>query len=124
MGTYGYISCIALFCYVFMLLLMLAARRNKIANSFLILLIAMICWTGGSLVYEKSDLARVPVLVSRIIVRAVCPAALDTIVLLRNLQGKPKKSESIFYGVLYLLLFAVNVPAWIFAGTAGAGEDG
>lgn len=49
MGTYGYISCIALFCYVFMLLLMLAARRNKIANSFLILLIAMICWTGGSL---------------------------------------------------------------------------
>ena len=35
MGTYGYISIIAMVCYAFMLLMFLAAKRNKIVNSFL-----------------------------------------------------------------------------------------
>ena len=34
MGTYGYISIIAMLCYGFMLLMFLAAKRNKIINSF------------------------------------------------------------------------------------------
>ena len=36
MGTYGYISIIAMVCYAFMLLMFLAAKRNKIVNSFLV----------------------------------------------------------------------------------------
>ena len=36
MGTYGYISIIAMLCYGFMLLMFLAAKRNKIINSFLV----------------------------------------------------------------------------------------
>ena len=36
MGTYGYISIIAMLCYGFMLLMFLTAKRNKIF------------WTGGS----------------------------------------------------------------------------
>ena len=38
MGTYGYISIIAMVCYAFMLLMFLAAKRNKIVNSFLVVL--------------------------------------------------------------------------------------
>lgn len=48
MGTYGYISIIAMLCYGFMLLMFLAAKRNKIVNSFLVVLTGLLLWTGGS----------------------------------------------------------------------------
>ena len=48
MGTYGYISIIAMVCYGFMLLMFLAAKRNKIVNSFLVVLTGLLLWTGGS----------------------------------------------------------------------------
>ena len=48
MGTYGYISIIAMLCYGFMLLMFLAAKRNKIINSFLVVLLGLLFWTGGS----------------------------------------------------------------------------
>lgn len=48
MGTFGYISSIALFCYVFMMLIFSGAKKNKLVNSFLMILMAMIAWTGGS----------------------------------------------------------------------------
>lgn len=48
MGDYGYISIISLFFYAFMILAFLAAKRNKIINRFICVLLAMFCWTGGS----------------------------------------------------------------------------
>ena len=48
MGRYGYISIIAMVCYAFMLLMFLAAKRNKIVNSFLVVLTGLLLWTGGS----------------------------------------------------------------------------
>ena len=53
MSSFGYISSIALFIYVFLSMILLAARRNKIVNSFLIILLSMICWTGGSLLMRS-----------------------------------------------------------------------
>lgn len=55
MGTYGYISMIAMLCYGFMLLTFLAAKRNKLVNSFLIVLVGLIFWTGGS-VFMRTEL--------------------------------------------------------------------
>lgn len=55
MGTYGYISMIAMLCYGFMLLTFLAAKRNKLVNSFLLVLIGLIFWTGGS-VFMREEL--------------------------------------------------------------------
>ena len=109
MGTYGYISCIALFCYVFMLLLMLAARRNKIANSFLILLIAMICWTGGSL-FMRNLIWPGYRFWYHVSLFGLFALPFGYYRFITEFAGKTKKSGSIFYGVLYLLLFAVNVP--------------
>ena len=48
MGTYGYISIIAMLCYGFMLLMFLTAKRNRIINSFLVVLTGLLFWTGGS----------------------------------------------------------------------------
>ena len=48
MGTYGYISIIAMLCYGFMLLMFLAAKRNKIINSFLVVLLGLLFWPDSS----------------------------------------------------------------------------
>lgn len=49
MENFGYVSVIALFCYVFLMLIFLAAKKNRLINSFLALMGTMICWTGGSM---------------------------------------------------------------------------
>ena len=55
MGTYEYISIIAVFCYVFMLLTFLVAKKDKLVNSFLTVLLSLILWTGGS-VFMRMEL--------------------------------------------------------------------
>lgn len=47
-GIYGYISSLALLCYVFLLMVFINAERNKIVKSFQLILVSMIMWTGGS----------------------------------------------------------------------------
>lgn len=47
-GIFGYISSLALLCYVFLLMVFINAERNKIVKSFLLILVSMIMWTGGS----------------------------------------------------------------------------
>ena len=47
MGTYGYISIIAMLCYGFLLLMFLTAKKNKIINSFLVVLLGLLFWTGA-----------------------------------------------------------------------------
>jgi diguanylate cyclase (GGDEF)-like protein/putative nucleotidyltransferase with HDIG domain len=48
MDNYVYIPITALCCYSFLLLSFMAAKKNKLINSFLLFLAAMILWTGGS----------------------------------------------------------------------------
>ena len=55
MGTYRYISIIAVFFYAFMILTFLAAKKNKLVNSFLTVLLSLILWTGGS-VFMRMEL--------------------------------------------------------------------
>lgn len=49
MSNYVYIPVIALFCYSFLILAFSAAKKNRIINSFIFVLVGMILWTGGSL---------------------------------------------------------------------------
>lgn len=49
MSGYSWISIIALFCYLFLLLTFLASRKSeKVIRSFMILMLIMILWAGGS----------------------------------------------------------------------------
>lgn len=48
MGNFAYIPIIALLCYTFLLLAFIAAKKNNIINAFLIILVVLILWTGGS----------------------------------------------------------------------------
>lgn len=48
MGDFAYIPIIALLCYTFLLFAFMAAKKNRIINAFLVILIVLILWTGGS----------------------------------------------------------------------------
>lgn len=49
MSDYLFISIIALYCYAFFLMAFLTAKRNSLINRFIIVLVNMVFWTGGSL---------------------------------------------------------------------------
>lgn len=49
MGNFIYIPIIALCCYAFLMLALMAAKKTRIINAFLLVLCAMILWTSGSL---------------------------------------------------------------------------
>ena len=46
--SFTFISVIALFCYAFLFMTMVAAQKSRMINAFLLVLTAMIFWTGGS----------------------------------------------------------------------------
>lgn len=48
MYSFGWLSVVALSCYAFLLMTFLAAKKDRLTNSFMLLLIFMILWTGGS----------------------------------------------------------------------------
>ena len=48
-GNFIAVPISALICYLFLLLAFIAAKKTKLINSFIVILIALIFWTGGSL---------------------------------------------------------------------------
>ena len=48
MGSFVYISVSALLCSLFLFITFIAARKNRIINAFLLVLLALIVWTGCS----------------------------------------------------------------------------
>ncbi|MCI7262703.1 MAG: diguanylate cyclase, partial [Clostridiaceae bacterium] len=49
MRDYAFISIIALYFYTFLLITFFSSRRNRMINNFICVLVAMVFWTGGSL---------------------------------------------------------------------------
>ena len=107
MGTYGYISSIALFCYVFMLLMLLAARRNKIVNSFLMLLIAMICWTGGSFLMRSCFWPNYKVWY-HVSILGLFLLPYGYFRFITEFGGKQNRFLSVLYLILYGICFIIN----------------
>lgn len=108
-GIFGYISSIALLCYLFMLMIFINAEKNKIINAFLLILSAMILWTGGSL------LMRLQFWPNYVFWYQVSLGGLMLIIysyfkFIVSFTGKKAKLASNVYFVLLLLCFIVNLP--------------
>ncbi len=46
---YIYIPILAVCCYVFLLFAFLAAKKNRVIRTFMVMLVGFILWTGGSM---------------------------------------------------------------------------
>lgn len=53
MRDYIFISIIALYFYVFFLMAFLTSKRNRMINNFILVLLDMVCWTGGSMLMRS-----------------------------------------------------------------------
>ncbi len=111
-GIFDYISGIALLSYMFMLMIFINAEKNRIVNAFLLLLVSMILWTGGSL------FMRLQVLPSYILWYHVSLGGLMLIIysyfrFITAFIGKEEKSFSVLYLILLIISFAANVPSGI-----------
>ena len=112
MGTYGYISMIAMICYGFMLLTFLAAKRNKLVNSFLIVLIGLIFWTGGS-VFMRTELWPSYKFWFQVSLLGILllPYAYYRFTLAFGGVREPKAGKA--YLIIILLCFLINIPGGI-----------
>lgn len=109
MGTFGYISSIALFIYVLMLLILMAARRNKIVNSFIILLVAMICWTGGSLLMRSQFWPGYEVWY-HVSIFGLFLLPYGYFQFITEFAGKPRRLTAKLYLIIYGICFLINLP--------------
>lgn len=109
MSTFGYISSIALFCYIFMMLIFSGAKKNQLVNSFLMILTAMIAWTGGSF------LMRVQMWPNYIVWYHVSIAGLMMLPysyfrFVSIYIGKKNKNLDYIYFVMLALVTIINIP--------------
>lgn len=108
-SIFGYISSIALLCYLFMLMIFINAEKNKIINAFLLILSAMILWTGGSL------LMRLQFWPNYVFWYHVSLGGLMLIIFsyfkfIVSFTGKKANLASSVYFVLLMTCFLINIP--------------
>ena len=92
-----------------MLLMLLAARRNKIVNSFLMLLIAMICWTGGSFLMRSCFWPNYKVWY-HVSILGLFLLPYGYFRFITEFGGKQNRFLSVLYLILYGICFIINVP--------------
>ncbi len=108
-GIFGYISSFALLCYMFLLMIFINAERNKIVKSFQLILVAMILWTGGSL------LMRLQFWPNYVFWYHVSLGGLMLVVysyfnFIASFTEQKVKAFSVGYFVMLLACFLVNIP--------------
>lgn len=111
MGTYGYISIIAMVCYGFMLLMFLTAKRNKIVNSFLVVLVGLLFWAGGS-AFMRVHLWPSYEFWYQVSLLGILTAAVCILLFYSGIWRGEKKSARENISGCYADLFCGKYPAW------------
>lgn len=108
MGTYGYISMIAMLCYGFMLLMFLTAKRDKLVNSFLLVLLGLIFWTGGSL-FMRAEMWPNYIFWYHVSLLGILLLPYAYYCFILNFGGITKRLPGQIYLVTMLICFGINV---------------
>ncbi len=112
-GLYGSISGLSVVGYLFLFMIFLNAKKSKLINSFLTLLLSMILWTGGSLLMRQQFWP------SYIFWYHVSLSGLFLMVLSyfkfsAAFVGMTKNKFVILYTFLLAAVFAANIPSGFF----------
>ena len=113
MGTYSYISIIAMICYGFMMLTFLAAKKDKLVNSFLILLVGLLCWTGGS-VFMRMKLWPNYIFWFQVSLCGILLLPYAYFRFINAVGGIEDKITGKFYLIIMLVCFLINIPGGLF----------
>ena len=114
MSGYSWISIIALFCYLFLLLTFLASKKTeKVIRSFMGLMLIMILWAGGSFAMRMQLWPSVNFWHHTSVLGMMMVASGYHLFVLHFLEEKGKQGR-FFWMPFHLVLFIVNVITGIF----------
>ena len=113
MYSYASVPIIALFCYSFLLVSFLAARKNKIINSFIGLLVIMIMWTGGSF-FMRMGLWPYEKFWFHVSLIGMMMMPVGFLGFIREFMEVKSKYRKGFWSVLVLIIMAVNIKTGVF----------
>lgn len=113
MYSYGWLSVAALVCYAFLLMTFLAAKKDRLTKSFMLLLVFMILWTGGSFFMrlQMAPSVRFWFQVSLLGLLFFPYAYLKFVTGFLNVKAKHGRT---LWFVSYLILYLINVKTEVF----------
>ncbi|MPM03806.1 hypothetical protein SDC9_50073 [bioreactor metagenome] len=111
MNSFAYIPIVALCCYLFLLMAFLAAKRTKVTNDFVYMLVCCVLWTGGSFAMRRLYWPS-PQLWYHVSICGLILLAYAFFIFVRDFSStKPRKLD-----LLWLVLLSVVAVANIFTG--------
>ena len=108
-GVFEYFSSIAVISYAFMLMIFMNAEKNRLIDAFKLLLLAMIFWTGGSLLM-RLQFWPTYVFWYHVSLGGMFLGVYAYFRFITAFIGMHKPAYNMFYLILLLGLFIVNIP--------------
>jgi len=112
-GSFASVSIVALFCYTFLSLTLLAAEKSRIINAYLLILGSMVLWTGGSLLMRLQFFPSVTFWYHSSIL-GLLMFVFGYFVFAQEFIESKRRGALLFWGVLIGALWLVNVKSGFF----------
>ena len=113
MNSYEYVSMIAVFCYVFLILVFLASKKNRIIRGFLAVLFSMLIWTLGS-VFMRAQAAPSYVFWFHLSIGGLLLMPYTFFMFIKAFTNHEDKSGNIVYFLMLAIIFIINVQTGVF----------
>ena len=108
MNNYTFVSIIALYCFSFLFISLSASKKTKLIKSFMILLLAMILWTGGSFLMRSLIGPSVKFWYD-VSMLGLCLVPYCFISFVHHYLFNKKSKNGLFWLFLFMVLFIINV---------------
>lgn len=108
MNSYEYVSMIAVFCYLFLILVFLASKKNKIIRGFLMVLFSMLIWTLGS-VLMRAVAEPSYIFWFHLSIAGLMMMPYTFYLFIKAFTSNESKSGNVLYLVILAFLFIINV---------------
>ncbi|NBK96934.1 MAG: diguanylate cyclase [Erysipelotrichia bacterium] len=113
MNSYSSLSIIALLCYLVLLLAMIASQKTKLIKSFMLVLITMILWTGGSFIM-RSEINQLFTIGFHISILGLCLLPYTLYCFFANYLFSDQVYRANVLLAFFLMLFFINVATGFF----------
>lgn len=115
MSNYGFIPAIAVLCYVYLTLTFIAAKKNRIINAFIFVLIASIIWTGGA-VFMRVELWPSTKVWYDISILGLTLIPFALYIFCCEFVEKQENGSRVLWGAMILIVNYLNVTKQLFLG--------
>lgn len=113
MDSYEYVSMIAVFCYLFLILVFLASKKNKVIRGFIAFLFSMLIWTLGS-VLMRAQAAPSYIVWYHLSIAGLLMMPYTFFLFIKAYTNNESQKGNVAYFIVLLALFIINVRTGMF----------